>query len=39
MEDNSFEIKIRQVKKMARNYFVKIMAWNATQVQDIQCSE
>ena len=30
MEDNSFEIKIRQVKKMARNYFVKIMAWNAT---------
>lgn len=25
-EDNSFEIKIRQVKKMARNYFVKIMA-------------
>lgn len=30
MEDNSFEIKIRQVKKMARNYFVKIMAWNTT---------
>lgn len=30
MEDNSFEIKIRQVKKMARNYFVKIMSWNTT---------